>query len=264
MPYAPRFTAKPGEKDREGARVIIVDCSGRERTGDLEPFLKGLPTAIIDHHATGADTASLPGDAYFLDVKAPSVTFMVLGLIEALGLIPSKEEAELLLFGLCTDTGFFRHVDDRGAETFIRASRLIAAGANPKIAFQAIHGGKSLDSRILMGLVLARTQSYFDGRLLLSSEEYEETQRFGLEGRDSDNLYQLLQNVEGGEAIVIIRQETPERCTVGLRSRDAVDVAAIAAQFGGGGHKNAAGLSIDGTIGEIKPKILEAFSRIFN
>jgi phosphoesterase RecJ-like protein len=263
MPYAPRFTEKPTEKDREGACVIIADCSGRDRTGDLEPFLKELPTAIIDHHATGA--VSLPGDVHFLDIKAPSVTFMVLGLIEALGLVPSKEEAELLLFGLCTDTGFFRHVDDRGAEAFVRASRLIAAGASPKIVVHAIHGGQSLDSRILMGLVLARTRSYFDGRLLLSSEEYEETQRFGLEGRDSDNLYQLLQAVEGSEAIVIIRQETPERCTVGLRSRDAVDVAAIAAQFGGGGHKNAAGLSVDGTtIDELNPKILEAFGHVFN
>jgi phosphoesterase RecJ-like protein len=263
MSYAPRFTEKPAEADREGARVIIVDCSSGDRTGDLEPFLNGLPTAVIDHHATGADSAPLSGDVRFLDTAAPSVTFMILALIEALGLVPNKEEAHLLLFGLCTDTGFFRHVDSRGAETFSRASRLIAAGANPKTVFQAIHGGKNLDSRVLMGLVLARAQAYFDGRLLLSSEEYEETQRFGKEGRDSDSLYQLLQAVEGGEAIAIIRQETPERCTVGLRSRDAVDVAAIAAQFGGGGHKNAAGLSTNGTIEELKPKILEAFGKIF-
>jgi phosphoesterase RecJ-like protein len=261
--YAPRFTDRPTGAGCETARVIIVDCSGRNRTGDLEPWLKGLPTAVIDHHATGVDFLPLSGDVHFLDTTAPSVTFMILGLIEALGLVPTEEEAQLLLFGLCTDTGFFRHVDNKGAETFGRASRLIAAGANPKTAFHAINGGKNLDSRILMGLVLARTKAYFDGRLFLSSEEYEETRRFGREGRDSDSLYQLLQAIDGGEAIAIIRQETPERCTVGLRSRDAVDVAAIAAKFGGGGHKNAAGLSVDGTIEEIKPKILEAFGEIF-
>jgi phosphoesterase RecJ-like protein len=65
------------------------------------------------------------------------------------------------------------------------------------------------------------------------------------------------------EAIVIIRQESPEKCTLGFRSRDAVDVAAIAAQFGGGGHKNAAGLTIAGTIEELQPKIIEAFRKIF-
>jgi phosphoesterase RecJ-like protein len=269
MPYAPRFMDRPGEKEREGARAIIVDCSGRDRTGDLEPFLKGLPTAIIDHHASGAyegegvNPGALPGDVHYLDIAAPSVTFMVQGLIEALGLTPSTEEAELLFFGLCTDTGFFRHVDQEGAPAFARASRLIAAGANPKIAFQAMYGGKSLDSRIFMGLILARTQAYFNGRLLFSTEEYEETRRFGLESRDSDSLYQLLQSVEECEAIAIMRQEDQGRCTVGLRSRDAVDVAAIAAQFGGGGHKNASGFTLNGTIDELKPKILEAFGRVF-
>jgi phosphoesterase RecJ-like protein len=284
-PYKDYFISQPGGKEREGAGVILMDCSGKDRTGDLEPALEGLPLAIIDHHATSlyappadpragpmlSPESGAPGPGpsgggnpvVYIDAGAPSVTFMTLGIIEALGVKPSPEEAELLLFGLCTDTGFFRHVDDRGAETFARASRLIAAGASPKRVFQAINGGKSLDSRIFIGLVLSRAQSYFEGRLILSVETYEDLQRFGPEGRDSDSLYQLLQSVKGVEAIVIIRQETPAKCTVGLRSRDAVDVAAIALQFGGGGHKNAAGLSLDGTIDIIRPRILAAFEKIF-
>jgi phosphoesterase RecJ-like protein len=202
----------------------------------------------------------------YIDGDAPSVTFLILKLIEALGMKLEQDEAELLLFGLCTDTGFFRHVDDRGAATFEAAARMIRAGANPKKTFLAINGGKSLDSRILMGHILKRVESFYDGRLLLSTEEYEETQRYGLEGRDSDALYQLLQAVTGMEAIVLIRQEKldPPQCTVGLRSRDRVDVAAIAETFGGGGHKNAAGLSINSTIAELKPKILEAFEPLFS
>jgi phosphoesterase RecJ-like protein len=83
-------------------------------------------------------------------------------------------------------------------------------------------------------------------------------------------LYQLLQSVAGVEAIVLIRQESSdllhksgERCSVGLRSRNAVDVSAIAASFGGGGHKNAAGFSIEGTISNVKQKIIIAFSNTF-
>ncbi|GHT57823.1 phosphoesterase [Spirochaetia bacterium] len=271
MPYADRFMARPGEKEREGARVIVTDCSGLHRTGDLEPCLKGLPLALIDHHITGDHPA---GALIFLDPHAPSVTFMILGLIEALGLTPTAEEAAFLLFGLCTDTGFFRHADDGGAETFAYASRMIQAGANPKKVFQAINGGKSLNSRKLMGLVLSRAEEYFDGRLILSSEEYEETQAFGLEGRDSDMIYQLLQSVAGVEAVAVIRQESPVRptasdgpspgkCAIGFRSRDQVDVSLIAASFGGGGHKNAAGLMVPGTIAEWKPKILAAFEKVF-
>jgi phosphoesterase RecJ-like protein len=175
----------------------------------------------------------------------------------------SKEEASLLFFGLCTDTGFFRHIDSRGAETFEYASRMIKAGANPKEAFHRMYGGKSLASRHLLGFLLSRAQTFFDGKLALTAEEYDEAQRFGLEGRDSDALYQLLQAIDGVEAIAVIRQESLDTCTVGLRSRDRIDVAEIAKRFGGGGHKNAAGLSVVGTIETVRPKILAAFEETF-
>jgi phosphoesterase RecJ-like protein len=260
--YESRFIAVPGNKEREGARVIVTDCSGLVRTGDLAPCLEGLPLAFIDHHETGDLFSGAAGTVVFLDARAPSVTFMVLALIEALGLTPTPEEADFLFFGLCTDTGFFRHVDEWGAEAFAYAARLVAAGANPKKTFRAINGGKSFGSRQLLGIQLSRAEPYFGGKLILSSEKYEETQQFGLEGRDSDMLYQLLQSVTGVEALAVIRQETPERCTVGLRSRDQVDVSVIAASFGGGGHKNASGFAVPGTIEEWTPKILGAFEKI--
>jgi phosphoesterase RecJ-like protein len=264
-PYEKFFTLSPEEAARKGSRVILTDCSSLERAGDLASLLKGLPLAVIDHHAAGHySSGEAPGPAY-IDVEAPSVTVLILTLIEALGMKPEREEAEFLLFGLCTDTGFFRHVDDQGAAVFEAAARMIRAGANPKKTFLAINGGKSLDSRILMGRILSRVESFYEGRLLLSTEEYEETRRYGLEGRDSDALYQVLQAVAGMEAIVLIRQERldPPQCTVGFRSRDRVDVAAIAEIFGGGGHKNAAGLSAGSRIAELKPKILEAFRPVF-
>jgi phosphoesterase RecJ-like protein len=260
-PFEKLFTAAPGEKGRRGARVIVVDCSSIDRTGDLESSLKGLPLALIDHHSTGLRPEE--GTVRFIDPGAPSVTFMILALIEALGLCPSGEEAEQLFFGLCTDTGFFRHIDQEGAEAFSAAFRLVRAGASPKKTFNAINGGKSFNSRILLGIQLSRAEEYFDGRLIYTSEEYEETQRFGLEGRDSDSLYQLLLAAAKVEAIVVVRQETPEKCTVGLRSRDRVDVAVIAADFGGGGHKNAAGFAADARIAELKPKILSRFKKTF-
>ncbi|MDR2070581.1 MAG: bifunctional oligoribonuclease/PAP phosphatase NrnA [Treponema sp.] len=258
VPFADRFKDKIGEPERAGSRVIILDCAAADRTGGLEGALKGLPTAIIDHHATNREAA--PETAAFLDTEAPSVTFLVLAVIEALGLTPTPEEAGFLLFGLCTDTGFFRHVDTGGAETFAYASRMIRAGANPKNVFQAMHGGKSLGSRILLGHILARAETHYGGKLVYSFETYEDTRKFGLEGRDSDSLYQLLQSIAGVEAIMVIRQESAQDCTVGLRSRDLVNVAEIAARFGGGGHKNAAGVKLAGTIEELKPRFIEAFA----
>ncbi|MDR2617939.1 MAG: bifunctional oligoribonuclease/PAP phosphatase NrnA [Treponema sp.] len=260
--YEKYFASSIGETCRADARVIITDCSSVDRTGDLAPLLKGLPAAVIDHHKAGK--RGVEGGEAFIDEKAPSVTVMISALIEALGLELLKDEAELLLFGLCTDTGFFRHIDETGAETFEAAAKMIRSGASPKEIFQKIHGGKSLDSRILMGRILSRGESYFGGKLVISTEEYEETRRFGLESRDSDAVYQNFQAVKGVEAVVLIRQEKPDNCTAGLRSRDEVDVAAVARSFGGGGHKNAAGFSLEGTISEIKPKLLDEFKTIFS
>jgi phosphoesterase RecJ-like protein len=71
-----------------------------------------------------------------------------------------------------------------------------------------------------------------------------------------------VQAVEGVLAVALIRQETPATCTVGLRSRDSVDVAAIAARFGGGGHRQAAGLNTPGVIESIRARLLDAFAEI--
>lgn len=258
--YEERFISVVGEAERKGAALIVLDCSMPSRTGDIASAIEGLPIAVIDHHAAGQHTPNTADAPVFLDPLAPSVTALCLLLIEALELEPTPEEAELLFFGLCTDTGFFRHTDEQSAATFEYAARLIRYGANPKKVYNLIYGGKSLDSRYLLSIQLGRVRPYFDGKLLLTSESYEETQKFGLESRDSDSLYQLLQGVVGVEAIAIIRQETPETCTIGLRSRDWVDVALIATRFGGGGHKNAAGARASGTIEELQPQILAAFA----
>ena len=261
--YEDIFCLEPGEDIRKGAKVILCDCSSPERTEGLTSFLKGLPLAIIDHHIHSGFPSEFKPDVSYIRQDASSTTILVLYLMKAFGLTPTEEEAALLLLGLCTDTGFFRHSDTNSAETFEAAALLVRAGANPKKAFHAMYGGKSLDSRYLIGQVLGRAESYFDGKLVISTEEYEETCRFGKDGRDSDALYQLFQTVKDIEAIVIIRQEKPDRCTVGLRSLDKVDVSSIARSLGGGGHKNAAGISIMGTIPEVKEKLLIAFEEHF-
>jgi phosphoesterase RecJ-like protein len=192
--------------------------------------------------------------------SAPAVTCLVQAVIEADGGEPSADEAELLLFGLCTDTGFFRHLDERGAEAFAQASRLIRVGASPKRAFAMMSGGKPLASRKLLGELLFRAEAYYEGRLLVSYMNLEDHARYGLVGRDSDMLYQLLMTVEGVEAAAVIRQEKPGECTVGFRSKERIDVAAVAAGFGGGGHRLAAGLHLAGELADVKALIIASFS----
>jgi len=262
--YAGQFIAVPSEEEKSGAKVIIVDCSTSERTGSLKESLEGLPWAVVDHHAAGTHPPSSRQAPVYVDADSPSCALLIEKLITALGLELTAEEAALLLFGICTDTGFFRHLTEKNAEVFEASARMVHCGASPKNIYHVMTGGKSFNSRIMLGHILSRTESHFNGRLIISHETLEEFNTFGFESRDSDSLYKMLQSVEGVEAVAIIRRECVDDCTVSLRSVDKIDVAQIAASFGGGGHKNAAGLTIKGNISDIKQIMLETFKKVFD
>jgi phosphoesterase RecJ-like protein len=258
--YEGRFSIEvPPEKASERAAAVILDCSSLKRIGAVAETLPKVPLAFIDHHAGG----NAAGDAVYIDEHSPSVTLMILLLIEAMGGKPTKEEAELLLFGLGTDTGFFRHLDEGSEETFQAVARLVSAGASPKRVFNLMNGGKSLLTRKLMGEILTRTESLYGGALLVSFVTLKDQQKYGLASRDSDTLYQLLLSVAGCEAAMIIRQESEAECTVGLRALERIDVGSIASGFGGGGHRLAAGLLMRGGLEEVKAKLTTAFSAWF-
>lgn len=261
--FAPRFCAsyETSNSGQASLAVIVVDCSSISRIGQVSDSLPpGLPVAFIDHHASG----EVSGDVRLVDPSAPAVTYIVQNVIEFMSGAPTCEEAEYLLFGLCTDTGFFRHLDHRSGDIFAAAGRLADAGASPKHAFDMMNGGKPFASRKLMGELLSRAETRYDGKLIITSMNFADQERYGLVGRDSDMLYQLFLTVAGMEVAVVVRQESPEHCTVGFRSRESVDVASIAAKFGGGGHRLAAGLHLEGQADDIVKHVIEAFEQVLS
>lgn len=244
--------------------LFIVDCSEKQRLGDIscdtfDQSIDSFDVFIIDHHKTS--DGSMPN--CIIDPKAPAAACLVQQLYEnSLGDMDS-DTAKILFFGICTDTGFFRFLDNESSDIFNAASRLVARGANPRITYDDMTSGKPFQTRKLLGLMLSRAETKCGGKLIVTWETQEDTRRYGSEGRDSDSLYQLLLAVDGVEAVLFIRQETDKSCTAGFRSRNDVDVSSIAAKFGGGGHKNAAGMSTEGTIDKLLPRILTEFGKVF-
>ncbi|MBO5137190.1 MAG: bifunctional oligoribonuclease/PAP phosphatase NrnA [Spirochaetaceae bacterium] len=263
--YEKKFAKQATLRKTGRQGLIIVDCGELKRIGDVLPAteltegLTKLDTFIIDHHKT----SSPENETFIIDPTTPATACLVLQLYEKLVGIPDKKTAEILFFGLATDTGYFHFLGTDSAEVFIAAARLVNYGVNPRLIYDKMTSGKPYSTRKLLGVMLDRAEQYFDGKLIISYETMEDTHRLGSEGRDSDSLYQLLLSSANTEAVVFIRQETEQTCTMGFRSRDAIDVSQIASVFGGGGHKNAAGCSTTGTIQELTPKILNEFKKIF-
>mgnify|MGYP002625722112 CR=1 FL=1 len=245
------------EPERKQTGLIILDCSEFNRLGEIDGDLKNLDTYIIDHHKT-ADVS----ENCIIDPTSPATACLVQQIYEKMiGPLPEKT-AQNLFFGLSTDTGYFRFLSTDSAEVFRAAARLVEAGANPRKTYDFITGGKPYPTRKLLGIMLDRVERRYGNKLAVTYETMDDTKQWGQEGRDSDALYSLLLSVDGIEAVLFVRQDTELTCTCGFRSRDKVDVSAIAAKFGGGGHKNAAGLSIDGRIPEVLEKICAEFKKV--
>lgn len=251
------------EADKKESALILCDCSEHKRIGELdancENELKTLDLFIIDHHKTcdkGLDKNAI------IDSSAPAASLLVQQLYEATVGVPSKQMAEVLFFGIMTDTGFFRYLTERDSEVFPQVERLVKAGASPRVIAQAIESGKPFDTRKLLGAVLSGTKQYLNGKLLVACEKLSDTSLYGTLGRDNDALYSILLSTKGVEAVAFIRQETESNCTIGLRSKDALDVSVVATHLGGGGHKNASGGSVSGTIDTLVPVIVKEFAKL--
>lgn len=256
MQYESLFSKILLPEDKNNTGVIVVDCSNIERTGSIQEEIKDLPIAIIDHHATNTEKT----DTFFIDATAPAACLLVQDIIEKITGTLTKEEAFFVLFGICTDTGFFRHLDEKSSDTFLYVSRLVATGVSPKLIFAEMNGNKSFASRILIGRSLERLTLHYNGTLAITYQTYEDFLEFGLDGRDSDALYMLLQAIKDVEAIVVVKQEDENHCSIGFRSFDKIDVSLVATQFEGGGHRQASGAYTEGSYKFLIPKIIEAFA----
>lgn len=260
-PYASNFTNElpfMTQADRDETGLIIVDCSETIRLGEIDFDFSGLDTFIIDHHKTACCT----GPNVIIDSTAPAASCLVQQIYEAIVGKPTEEDAHTLFFGLATDTGFFRFLDTSSSEVFKSTARLVDAGANPRKIYQEMSGGKGYLTRKLLGIMLTRAEQYCGGKLIVTYETMEDTKKYGHEGRDSDAFYSLMLAVEGVEAVLFVRQETEHSCTLGFRSLEKCDVSAIAAKFGGGGHKNASGASTEGRYETLIPAIVKEFSKV--
>jgi len=251
------------DAERKKTGLFIVDCSEISRLGEIDGDLNGFDTFIIDHHKT-SDICLNGGSNVqgFIDSESPAAAYLVLQFYEKLIGAPEKALAEIFFFGICTDTGFFRFLEDNSQDIFDACGRLVSYGVNPRQVYNEINSGKPYSTRKLLGVLLSKAERYLDGRLVITYETMEDTKLYGTEGRDSDALYQMLLSAKNVEAVVFLRQETISTCTGGFRSLDKIDVSAIASKFGGGGHKNASGMSCNGRVETLIPQIVKEFARV--
>lgn len=237
-PGIDRVEVKPSVDGRYDA-LIVMECGDRKRPGvaGLDPYY----TINIDHHIGNTGY----GDVNWYDESAAACTEMVFTLIESLGVPISPEMAAHVYLGILTDTGSFHH-GSMSARTFEIARRCIEAGVDPAATAQRIFDSNSVGKLRLIGRILDGMQLEAGGRVAVLRLDQTLLDATGATMDDTEGLINMPLAAEEIQAVVMFKAEGGE-LRVSLRSKNGVDVRAVAVKHGGGGHKNASGLTMTDT-----------------
>lgn len=231
--------------------VFVIECSDVTRPG-----IAGLEnefTVNIDHHSTSEHF----GTINWIDSTASAVGEMVFNLCKAIGGRISKDIAECVYMALVTDTGSF-HFSNTSERTLKVASELVKAGAKPSKIGEAVYNNYPWSRIELMRRVLDTVKRDRSGRVAALRQTLEMRKLAGAVDGDNNGFVNIPLSARDVLAAVYMREVGPNRYRASLRSKDDINVARVAERFGGGGHKNAAGLSIDGDWDEKEQELMDA------
>lgn len=233
--------------------AIIMECGDLTRTG-----VKGLDLSLvinIDHHPGNTGYGAIN----WIDESAAACGEMVFRLLDALEAPISKEIATHVYLAVLTDTGSF-HFSHISPRTFEAAKRCVEAGADPQWIARTHYDSSSLARIRVFGAVLNAMVIAGGGRVALLHITRNILSEFGATSDDLEGLINFPLTVKEIEAVALLKEVGDADWRVSMRSKGAVDIGAIAKQFGGGGHKNAAGCSTKGDLAGIQKQFGDLMS----
>jgi bifunctional oligoribonuclease and PAP phosphatase NrnA len=232
--------------------VIMLECDAiqRSRLAGLE----GRFLVNIDHHATGRAFA----DVNWIDTSACAVAEMVYRLATAAGADLTPQMAACLYAGVLTDTGSLCY-EGTDAHAFELARELADHGADPAGIAREVYFSNPLSKMLLLGAALTNLRR--EGRLAWLWVTRDDMARTRAAEEDCEGIVNYAIGIGGVEAAVLLRELPDRRVRLSLRSKGQLDVARIAASFGGGGHLHAGGCTLEGPLREATNRILETMRR---
>lgn len=245
----------PGDAYRAAEAILVLDTGTWNQLGDFGTFMRTLqvPKLVIDHHMTQDNL----GGVALVDTSAEATGRLIHEAIGALGRTPSPAAAQALFVAVAMDTGWFRHNNTTPA-TFKLASALVTAGARPTEAYEALFEQSSLARLKLVGLVLQRLQVVHHGQVAYTEVHRGDYATTGATPQDTEDLINYTRSISGVEVGLFFLEQPRGGVKVSFRSRSRLDVARLAEQFGGGGHRLASGAILETSLDEARGRVLAA------
>lgn len=220
---------------------ICLDCGSEDRLGFSAPlFRNAKQTFCIDHHISNG---SFAGENYVVP-EASSTSELVYNLADKEKI--SRETAEALYLGIVHDTGVFQY-SCAGPSTFMAAAELLKKGIDAPKMIQDTFYVKTYAQNQILGRALMESILFLHGACIVSYIRKSTMEFYKVTPKELDGIVNHLRNTKGVRVAVFMYELEDEVYKVSLRSDDTVDVSSIAARYGGGGHKKAAGFTMQGS-----------------
>jgi phosphoesterase RecJ-like protein len=234
---------------------IVVDTSSWAQLADVGVAMRNSTAqrVVIDHHVSSDDL----GATEFKDPTREATGALIGDLANSLNWPIPAAAAHALFAAIATDTGWFRFAATTG-ETFRMAGRLVDLGAQPHAIYRELYERGSLARMHLIGRALQRIVLDCDGQLAYTSISRADFSETGAQPSDTEDLVNECLKVAGTKAAFIAIEQVNRQVKVSFRSRTDVNVAAVAEQFSGGGHKQASGATLSGPLSSATQQALEA------
>ena len=222
--------------------IIALDCGDVWRLGkEMNAVFAGYPSICIDHHLSNPMFASLEN---WVDPGMAATGQMVAAIADAAGIPLEGDLALFLYLALVSDTGSFTH-GNTSAAVFRLAARLVENGLNASAVREKLDNQWSMPKTHLWGHLLQTVRLECNKQVALATVTLETIGSFGAVREDLEGFAEQMRRIKGVRVALLVRQDPGNRCKLSLRSAGSDDVRIVAEQFGGGGHLNAAGATID-------------------
>jgi len=240
--------------------VIAVDCASRERLGDATGALRpGIPVINIDHHASNTQYGSLN----WISQHEPSAGELIYQLLHHAKWPITPAIADCLYTAISTDTGSFQYPSTLPS-TLQTAAVLLKNGAHLACISEHVYHSFPLARVRLVRELYRRFRLLHQNRIATFYLRRSDFRRTGADSADTDGLIDHLRGIQPVVVACLFEEAGPNATRISLRSKDPnLDVNAIAGQFGGGGHRAAAGARISGKPATVQRQVIHAIKQAF-
>jgi phosphoesterase RecJ-like protein len=240
--------------------LVVLDCADLKRTGDVWRLNKdGKPILNIDHHISNQGF----GDVHWVDAHASSCSEMIYRIYKQMRLPICRPEAICLYTGMMTDTGSFRY-SNTSSFTHQAVAELLKLGINVPLIYRYVYENLALEETRLLIKLLPKIVFSGEGKIAYFKLKRGILKKGAISMDLGDQLLSFARAIKGVEVVVLFKESvgTKNQVRINLRSHGKVDVNKIAAIFGGGGHKTAAGCSLHGDTNQIIKSVIAKIQQV--